>query len=190
MHWFSVDIQLIYKDKPKKRDGINSTQEKTAGEQINSGKIRQKSENNKKSNEQQIKNEFNQIVNNNNNEKTNRIFNNLTNSINLLKDQRNELLNEREIKIKTHQLSDSLLKNAYTIAQQALVLQAPTTTSKTENNILKTSDIDNHQQKKSFIRSKLSVDTHEKENIQFNTHNSIVEQLIKDYKSKKKYINK
>ncbi|CAF0748821.1 unnamed protein product [Didymodactylos carnosus] len=55
-HWFSFDIEVIYHDKHKKRDGISRAQGKTADMQIDSGKTRQKCENKEKSNEKQIKN--------------------------------------------------------------------------------------------------------------------------------------
>ncbi|CAF1099219.1 unnamed protein product [Adineta steineri] len=181
--FFRFDLNVIYKERPKKSDGIEKGQGKTADIQLNTGKVRQKSENKEKSNEQQIKNQLNEVVNNND-ERTNNISNNVANSINLLKDKKNEMLDERETHVKTHQLSDSLLANAYTIAQQSLALNATITKSKTENNILKTSDTNNNQDNKLASQLKLSIDTDSQQSVQFQIHDAIVQKL-EHYKSKK-----
>ncbi|CAF4481076.1 unnamed protein product, partial [Didymodactylos carnosus] len=188
-HWFSFEvIGVIDHDKPKKRDGISRAQGKTADMQIDLGKSRQKCENKEKSDEEQIKNQLNQAINNHA-EKTNHISNNITNSINLLKDQRNEMLDERQTRVKTHQLSNSLLENAYRIAQQSLALHTTTMKSETENHILKTADTKIRRDKKnSSIRSQLTVDTDENECLQFQRHNSIIEKLTEDYELKKEHL--
>ncbi|UJR21058.1 hypothetical protein I4U23_024158 [Adineta vaga] len=182
--FFTYTVEFTYEERPKKKPGISGSQGKTADQQIKSGKIRQTSENKEKSNEQQIKNQSNQYIHNNN-EGTNNISNSITNSINLLQDQKNELLNERDTHIKTHQLSNSLLENAYEIAQQSLALHAITIKSKIENNILKTSDTDANQDNKSTIRSKLSIDTYVRQSIQFETEDPVIQRLIKHYNSEK-----
>ncbi|CAF1267457.1 unnamed protein product [Didymodactylos carnosus] len=149
--------------------------------QIDSGKTRQKCENKEKSNEEQIKNQLNQA--------TNHISNNIRNSINLLKDQRNKMLDERQTRVKTHQLSNSLLENAYRIVQQSLALHTAIMKSETENHILKTADTEISRDKKnSSVRSQLTADTDEKECLQFQRHNSIIEKLTEDYELKKEHL--
>ncbi|CAF0958763.1 unnamed protein product [Adineta steineri] len=181
--FFTYTVEFIYEERPKKKPGISGNQGKAADQQINSKKNRQTRENKEKSNEQQIRYQLNQLIHNNN-ERTNNISNNITNSINLLKDQRNEMLDERETHVKTHQLSNSVLVTAYTIAQQSLALNATIAKSKTENNILKTSDTNNNQDNKSANQLKLSIDTDSQQSVQFQIRDSIVQKL-ELYKSKK-----
>ncbi|CAF0958708.1 unnamed protein product [Adineta steineri] len=182
--YFTYTVEFEYVKRPKKPDGISKGQGKTADIQINAGKVRQKSENKEKSNEQQIKNQLNEVINKND-IRTNNISNNISNAINLLADQRNEMLNERATLVKTHQLSNSLLENANQIAQEALKLNATKIKSKIENNILKTSDTDNKQDNKSANQLKFSIDTNPQLSICFQTDNLLNQRLIISYKLKK-----
>ncbi|CAF4494774.1 unnamed protein product, partial [Didymodactylos carnosus] len=118
---FTLDVKFVFKKKSKKRDGIDNINGKSADLQLRSGKVRNKREEKETFNEQQIKGQLNAVINNNN-EETNNTSNNITSSMNLLKDQMIEILDERESKIKTHQLSNSFIENSYKIVQQSLVL--------------------------------------------------------------------
>ncbi|CAF1146824.1 unnamed protein product [Adineta steineri] len=182
--FFTYTVEFIYEERPKKKPGISGNQGKAADQQINSGKIRRKSEDKEKSNEQQIKNQLNQLIHNNN-ERTNNISNNITHSIYLLQDQKEELLNERDTQVKTHQLSNSLLKKAFATAHKSFKLNMENTKSKTENNIIRTPDTNANHDNKSTIQSELSVDEHPKENIQFKTCDPIIQRLTESYNPEK-----
>lgn len=109
--------------------------------------------------------------------------------MNLLKDQMNDILDERQTITKTHQLSNSLIENAHQIAHQSLAANAIKTKSKIENTILKTVDNTDDKNNKSSIPLKLIIDKHEKCNIQFQIDKFTLDKLKNNYKTKIEDLN-
>ena len=153
--YFYVDFE--YEERPKKRNGMDSVNGKSADAQLIAGRTRNKSSKKEKCNEHQIKQQLNQTMNNNNQE-SQVISNNITKSIDLLNAQMNDILEERATIVKTHELSNSMLENAYKIAQQSLALNAIKIKAKVESIILKTTDTYDNENDKLIIRSKLDFD--------------------------------
>ncbi|CAF0983365.1 unnamed protein product, partial [Didymodactylos carnosus] len=155
-------------DRPsRKPDGINNGAGKSADIQLHSGRIRNKCENKNQSNEEQMKNESNEIIN-----RHNEVSKNISKAMNLFKDQMSDILDERQLKMKTQQLSDSMLNHAYQVVQQALALNIV----KTESTILKTSEMnsdDKHDQVS--VLNKIKFDQSEQEMIKFKKLNIIAD---------------
>ncbi|CAF1618098.1 unnamed protein product, partial [Didymodactylos carnosus] len=183
--FFKFHFYFDYEKRPKKQNGIDNISGKSANAQLRTGKKRNKSENKDQSNEQQMKNILNQVINRNNEESKN-LSKNLTNSLNVLKDQMIDILDERQLKVKTHQLSNSMLENAHKIAQESLALNAIKMKSKMENTILKTSEMTSNKNDKSSIPLKLNVDHSEKQNILLEKTN-FISNLQNQYRSRMKH---
>ncbi|CAF0846575.1 unnamed protein product [Didymodactylos carnosus] len=179
MGWLKVSVDFTCDEPSKKPDGINHGAGKTANEQLESGKTRNKREKKNQLSEEKMKSELNEIIH-----RHNEISNSLSNSMNLFKDQMNDMLDERQSRVKTHALSDSMLEHAHQIAQQALAENAIKMKSKVESTNLKTCEMDskNHYDKL-LIQTRLKFDDSKQEIIQPQKLN-IITDLQRQYKQK------